>query len=409
MTLLMQLIEYEVSDKNQNMADITKYISTMTEAVSLLTTEFHSDAIRFLSEHFIEFVKSDMFNEIEEGIILEIIDSYIDVGKEGNKSEQSNEIKELFNILKDNNEPIFLIHLLLRVDSDILNNGMIEYIINNIDDEIAEKETRILAVITKKHFQSMKKKKCVIKVSYTGSLQTIHIPDDGEYEIEAIGASGSGGNTYGTNYTSEGGRGAKIVANFNFKRGDVIDVVVGGVGTSKQATASDGASGGGGGGTFIFKRIETITDERYQFTKGDIKYETLLAVAGGTGGEDSGRMGYSSVGYDGEASNFKSPNNFTEYSKDVRNFESCCSDYNIKGIEQFIQFDAKGCFFERANGFSRGGYGCGSAGDDHSPPGGGWCQGSNSRQATSWSLDPKAVGTDVFNKGNGSVTIKLKE
>lgn len=177
------------------------------------------------------------------------------------------------------------------------------------------------------------------------------------------------------------------------------------MGTSKQATAKDGASGGGGGGTFIFKRIESITDERYQFAKGDIKYETLLVAAGGSGGEDSGHEGHNSCGHDGQASNYKSLNNFTEYSKVTNDCQSSC-DVGLMGIAQFIEFDAKGSFYERAGGFSRGGYGCGASRDDTFASGGGWCQGSTSNQATSWSLDPKAVGTDGFNKGDGSVTIK---
>lgn len=405
MILLMRLIGYENFDNNQNKTKLTNFINTVSEAVSLLTTEFHSDAIQFLSLHFVEFLKSDTFSKIEEGLILDIIDAYT----EGNKSKQSNEFNEIFNVLKDKNEPLFLIHFLLRVEVDNLDIGMIEYIIGSIDDEIAEKETLALAGIAKKYFQIIKNSKLKFRLDYTGSLQTLVIPADGKYEIEAIAASGSGGNTYGTSYTSEGGRGAKIVANFNFKKGDVIDIVVGGTGTSKQATATDGASGGGGGGTFIFKRINSVTDERYQFTKGDIKYETLLAVAGGSGGEDSAQKNHSSVGYDGEASSFKSLTNYTEHSKDIRNPESSNNNYNVKGIEQFIQYDAKGAFYERANGFSRGGYGCGAAGDDQFTPGGGWCQGSNQYQSTSWSLDSNAVGIDGFNKGNGSVTILFKE
>ena len=407
--LLLRLIEYDDISSKSHEAEFVKFISTIKEAVSLLSTEFHSDSIQYLSAHFQEFIKSDMFEEIDEGIILDIIDIYIRVNHTENKSEQSNDIKEIFNILKDNKEPIFLIHLLLHIDSNILNNEMIEYIINNIDDEIADKETPIFASITKKYFQYIKKGNYTFTFNYTGSLQTLNIPEDGNYEIEAIAASGSGGNTYGTNYTSEGGKGAKLVGKFKFKKGDVVDIIVGGVGTSKQATASDGASGGGGGGTFIFKRIENITDERYQFTKGDIKYEALLVVAGGTGGEDSGQKNHSSVGHDGEATNYKSLNNFTEYSKSYVNPESSDSDYSIKGIQQFIQYDAKGCYYERANGFARGGYGCGAAADDYMPPGGGWCQGSNEKQATSWSLDSNAVGTNGFNKGNGSVTIKFNE
>ena len=83
----------------------------------------------------------------------------------------------------------------------------------------------------------------------------------------------------------------------------MIDIIVGGIGTSKQATQQKGTSGGGG--TFVFKRIDTITDERYQFTKGDIKYETLLVVTGGSGGEESSNYNRNSRGHDGEASNYK--------------------------------------------------------------------------------------------------------
>ena len=111
-----------------------------------------------------------------------------------------------------------------------------------IDDEIERRETHAFSEFTKKYFKQIKE-----KLNYTGSLQTFEIHYDGIYEIEANGAAGSGGNIYGTSYTSQGGHGAKIVANFAFKQGDVIDIVVGGMGTSKQATAKDGASGGGGG------------------------------------------------------------------------------------------------------------------------------------------------------------------
>lgn len=248
----------------------------------------------------------------------------------------------------------------------------------------------------------------IFQFDYTGSLQTFIIPIDGNYEIEAIGASGSGGNTYSTNFTSTGGKGAKIVANFPFKKGEVIDIVVGGKGTSKQSTRKEGTSGGGGGGTFIFKRIENITDQRYQFTKGEIKYETLLVAAGGSGGEDSGHYNRNSTGFDGEASNYKSLNNFKEYSTCNHSDKSNCASYGIKCITQFINYDASGTFFKNGDGISRGGYGCGGSCCDGFSPGGGWCEGSNQGQATSWSLDTKAIGTNGFNKNNGSVTIKYK-
>ena len=405
LTLLLRSIEYQEKDKHVSF-EFTKFISTIEEAISLLSTSFHLEAVKFLSEHFIGFLKSDMFQKIDEEIILDIIDFYIRQNKQQNRSEKSDEYKQIFNVFRDNNEPHFLMHFLLRIDEESHDKDMTEYIIDHIDGEIALKEFSILAEIAKKHFQEQEKKFYTFQIDYTGSLQTFMIPYDGKYEIEAIGASGSGGNTYGTNFTSKGGKGAKIVANFGFKKGDVIDIVVGGMGTSKQATQKEGTSGGGGGGTFIFKRIKSITDDRYQFTKGDIKYETLLVAAGGSGGEESSYYNRDSTGYDGEASNYKSPNNFTAYS--TYSHTPNDADSRVKCIPQFIQYDAEGTFYERGNGISRGGYGCGGSYATSFAPGGGWCQGSNEKQATSWSLDTKAIGTDGFNENNGSVTIKYK-
>lgn len=87
----------------------------------------------------------------------------------------------------------------------------------------------------------------------------------------------------------------------------------------------------------------------------------------------------------------------------------------FKKIDETIIFDIIdfyvhiGTFYENGNGISRGGYGCGGSKSGDYAPGGGWCQGSNEGQATSWSLDMKAIGTDGFSKSNGSVIIKYKD
>ena len=242
--------------------------------------------------------------------------------------------------------------------------------------------------------------------SYTGSLQTFTAPADGKYQFELAGASGSGGNTYGTSYTGTGGKGAKIVATFTLKEGDIVDLVVGGQGICTQATAKDGTAGGGGGGTFAFKRISTITDSRYQFTKGSINYETLLAVAGGGGSQDCAYRNTNSTGYNGQAASYKSPNNYTAYSTTTKAGTSSSATSSTMGISQFITYDAKGAYYTRNNGRSQGGYGGGGASDDNWSYGGGWCNGSSSYQATSWSLDTSATGTDGANTGNGYAKIK---
>lgn len=241
--------------------------------------------------------------------------------------------------------------------------------------------------------------------NYTGDLQTFTAPADGKYQFELAGASGSGGNTYGTSYTGTGGKGAKIVATFTLKEGDVIDLVVGEQGTCTQATARDGTAGGGGGGTFAFKRISAITDSRYQFTKGSINYETLLAVAGGSGSQDCAYRSTSSTGYNGQATSYKSPSNYTAYSTTTKAGTSSSATSNTMGISQFISYDAKGAYYTRNNGRSQGGYGGGGASDDNYSYGGGWCKGTNTYQSTSWSLDTSAVGTDGANTGNGYAKI----
>ena len=245
----------------------------------------------------------------------------------------------------------------------------------------------------------------VFEYNYTGDLQTFTAPANGKYEFELLGASGSGGNTYGTSYVATGGKGAKIVATFELKEGDIVDLVVGGQGTCIQATAKDGTSGGGGGGTFAFKRISTITDETYQFAKENINYETLLAVAGGSGSQDCAYKSVNSTGYDGQATSYKSPDNYTAYSTATKAGTSSSASSNTMGISQFISYDAIGAYYTRANGRSQGGYGGGGASDDAYSYGGGWCKGTNTYQSTSWSLDTSAVGTDGANIGNGYAKI----
>lgn len=241
--------------------------------------------------------------------------------------------------------------------------------------------------------------------NYTGALQTFTAPADGVYSFEIAGASGAGGNKYGQTLTATGGNGAKIVATFTLKKDDLVDLVVGGQGTCTQATAADGTSGGGGGASFAFKRITSVTDTRYQFTKGNISYETLLAVAGGGGSQDVGYKKVASTGYNGQAASYKSPNNYTAYSTTTNAGTASSNVSGTMGISQFISYDAKGSFYTRNSGRAQGGYGGGGSQDDNFSYGGGWCNGSSTYQATSWSLDTSATGTDGINTGNGYAKI----
>lgn len=241
--------------------------------------------------------------------------------------------------------------------------------------------------------------------TYTGALQTFIAPENGVYQFELAGASGSEGNFYGQTLTSEGGKGAKIIATFNLKKDDIVDLVIGGQGTCTQATSNDGTSGGGGGGSFAFKRITEVTDTTYQFTKGSIYYETLLAVAGGSGSQDVGYKKVASTGYDGQAESYKSPSNYTAYSTTTNAGTSSTSVSGTMGISQFISYDLIGSYYTRNSGKAQGGYGGGGSQDDNYSYGGGWCKGTNTYQSTSWSLDTSATGTDGANTGNGYAKI----
>ena len=75
------------------------------------------------------------------------------------------------------------------------------------------------------------------------------MPRTGEYRIEAIGASGGYGED---SIIKTGGRGARMIENFNLAKDEIIHVLVGQKG-EKGISNRKTAGGGGGGGTFVVK------------------------------------------------------------------------------------------------------------------------------------------------------------
>lgn len=238
--------------------------------------------------------------------------------------------------------------------------------------------------------------------SMTGAEQTFTCPMDGTYNFEICGARGSGGNTYGTSFTPIGGKGARLTASFNLVKGDVLRLIVGGQGACIQATAKDGTSGGGGGCSMVLRNIDTITDNRYQFTK-VTPFETLLVAAGGCGSNDCAYQNRQTDGFDGQAVAYKSLANFAAHSATTNSGTS--SSGGTMGINQYISYSAIGARYTRANGVAQGGYGGGGAADDSNSYGGGWSNGSVTYSAVSWSLDEEAIGTDGVNDADGYVKI----
>ena len=97
-----------------------------------------------------------------------------------------------------------------------------------------------------------------ISFSYTGSIQSWVVPETGIYRISATGAQGASGDL-----SYSGGRGALVEGDFNFSRGTLINLAVGGAGVG----SGSGSNGGGGGGSFVVD-----------------SYDNPLLIAGGGGG-----------------------------------------------------------------------------------------------------------------------------
>jgi CSLREA domain-containing protein len=84
-------------------------------------------------------------------------------------------------------------------------------------------------------------------LAYTGTIQTYTVPATGIYELSIGGAQG-GDTSNGPQQAETGGAGAALSGDVSLTAGSVLQVVVGGEGTSNAF----GVGGGGGGGSFVF-------------------------------------------------------------------------------------------------------------------------------------------------------------
>ena len=103
------------------------------------------------------------------------------------------------------------------------------------------------------------------KVSLDNGIQIWQVPVNGNYVIEAWGASGAQGKESEGASAVTGGNGAYMKGTFNFTRGTLLRILVGQAGS--QGTFGEPLPGGGGGGTFITSSSDAA-----------------LIVAGGGGG-----------------------------------------------------------------------------------------------------------------------------
>ena len=110
-----------------------------------------------------------------------------------------------------------------------------------------------------------------ITFNFTGAIQNYTVQVTGTYDLSAFGAGGGTGSTG----QSVGGSGAEIGGTFNLNQGQLLAIVVGGVGGA-------GAQNGAGGGGFS----EILVNSGANGT-----YVPLLIAGGGGGGGSIGRAG----------------------------------------------------------------------------------------------------------------------
>ena len=141
------------------------------------------------------------------------------------------------------------------------------------------------------------------QVTVSSGIQVWTVPHTGEYRIEAIGASGG---YSADSFIKTGGRGARMIGNFNLTKDEIIHVLVGQKGEKGN---SNPKTAGGGGGTFVVREnnkpliiagggggIKNISEQHPGCdasinTKGNGGYNSPLGSGGsnGNGGKRSSR------------------------------------------------------------------------------------------------------------------------
>ena len=233
--------------------------------------------------------------------------------------------------------------------------------------------------------------------AYSGIIEAYVVPATGTYRLELTGAAGNLGNNYYSSTSTSAGKGAFLAFDIKLNKNDMLYIVVGGMGNTTTGTSYDGASGAGGGGTFVFRKINSVTNNNYQFYKGVNKFEVLGVAAGGNGTCDISYSGCS--GNNGVASPYYSLSNFVNYSTNY----TTGSSGGVLGIQQFINYDFQPSTYTRGSSKCTGGFGGGSCTDDSQGYGGGWA--SYNSAAGSFTIGSNVEGKNGVNTGNGSAII----
>ena len=105
-------------------------------------------------------------------------------------------------------------------------------------------------------------------VTVTSGIQKWTVPSTAIYTIETYGAEGGGSN---------GGKGAKMVGDFNLSEGDIIHILVGQQGSTSNPMST------GGGGTYVVEQ----SGSTHTLTTHSVFVTPLIISGGGGGSSDS--------------------------------------------------------------------------------------------------------------------------
>jgi len=138
----------------------------------------------------------------------------------------------------------------------------------------------------------------------TQGIQEWTVPATATYTIEAYGAQGGRSYLYGTSTWYDGGKGAKMVADFSLTQGDVLKILVGQQGV-EWTSGQRGAGGGGGSFVVLSSGTTLLMAAGGGGGAGDYAYDGHgnSGTSGSAGGNSSGNTGGSSGGSGGSGGN----------------------------------------------------------------------------------------------------------
>ena len=221
-------------------------------------------------------------------------------------------------------------------------------------------------------------------VTVSSGIQTWTVPSSGTYTIEVWGTDGGNGDSKGS-YTSLGGNGRKLKANFSLVQDSVLKILVGqrgGTGTTWYY------AGGGGGGTFV-------------------TYSNNTAIIVGSGGNGGAWGNWSVDGPDGLFSNAGNTNGGNQNGRGGGGGGLTGNGTNFSGSDQGISFTNGGTGGTKSlSNSGDGGFG-GGGGAYYEGGGGGGYNGGTVVNTNQYNTEYPSYGAGSFTADNASSIVDI--